>query len=94
MSSYKTEFTLNEKDSLVDMLNTEKNLVKVYAVALTEGASKGFRTVIKNCFSDTACDQLSVFLNMTEHDYYRVQSASEQMKNEQKEIFSKIKNSL
>ncbi|MBE7087390.1 MAG: spore coat protein [Clostridiales bacterium] len=90
MSSYKTEFTLNERDSLQDMLNVEKNMAKVYAMALTEGASKGFRTVVKNCFTDTTSDQLSVFLNMTEHDYYRVEAASEDMKCEQKSKFSKV----
>ena len=44
---YKAETTLNEKDSLQDMLNLEKNLVKVYSTAMTEGASDGFRTLIK-----------------------------------------------
>ena len=28
MSNYKADITLNEKDSLQDMLNVEKNLVK------------------------------------------------------------------
>ena len=44
--SYKADITLNEKDSLQDMLNLEKSLVKIYSTAMTEGVSKGFRTLI------------------------------------------------
>ena len=43
---YKADITLNEKDSLQDMLNLEKSLVKIYSTAMTEGASKGFRTLM------------------------------------------------
>lgn len=94
MSSYKTEVTLNEKDSLQDMLIAEKNLLKVYATALTEGASKGFRNVIKEHFIATADDQLKVFLTMTEHDYYRVQSAGEEQLSDVKGKFSKTRSEL
>ena len=46
-TSYKAEVTLNEKDSLQDMLNLEKSAVKLYSTAMTEGCSKGFRTLVK-----------------------------------------------
>ena len=39
MTSYKAEVTLNEKDSILDLLALEKSLVKIYATALTEGVS-------------------------------------------------------
>jgi spore coat protein CotF len=94
MSSYKTEVTLNEKDSLQDMLNAEKNLVKLYALALSEGVSKGFRNLIKEHFIGTADDQLKVFLTMTECDYYRVQSASEEQLATVKQGFQKAKSEL
>ena len=48
MSEYKADITLNEKDSLQDMLNLEKSLVKIYSLAMTEGCSKGFRTLIRD----------------------------------------------
>ena len=67
MSDYKTDVTLNEKDSLQDMLNAEKNLVKIYSTAMTEGCSQGFRTLIKSHWGETVEYQMDVFLQMTEH---------------------------
>ncbi len=94
MSSYKTEFTLNEKDSLQDMLVAEKTLMKIYSTAMTEGASKGFREGIRDMWSGVADDQLSIFLAMTEHDYYRVQSAEQAQLEEIKMKFSKVRSEL
>ncbi len=94
MSNYKADTTLNEKDSLQDMLNLEKNLVKAYAFGLTEGASNGFRTVIKDNFLDATHDQLDVFLQMTEHGYYKVTSASQEELKAQRENFERVKSQL
>lgn len=94
MSNYKADITLNEKDSLQDMLNIEKSLVKIYATAMTEGASKGFRTLVKSHWSQTAEDQMQVFLEMTELGYYKVESAPETTLSEQKNKFLKVKNQL
>ncbi len=94
MSNYKADMTLNEKDSLQDMLNAEKSLVKIYSTAMTEGASKGFRTLIKKHWQGCSDDQLQVFLQMTEHGYYQVESAPETTLSEQKNKFLKVKNQL
>lgn len=91
---YKAEVTLNEKDSLQDALALEKTLVKIYAYALTEGCSKGFRKIAEEFLIETANDQFKVFLLMTEHDYYRVQSADKETLSEKKQIFSKVKGQL
>ena len=94
MSNYKAETTLNEKDSLQDMLNLEKALVKIYSTAITEGCSKGFRTLIKNHWAGATEDQIKVFFEMTEHGYYQVESAPETTLAEQKEKFMKVKGQL
>ncbi len=94
MSNYKADITLNEKDSLQDMLNVEKSLVKIYSTVMTESASKGFRTLVKNHWGQVVEDQMAVFLEMTEHGYYQVQSAEETMLSEQKNKFLKVKNQL
>ncbi len=94
MSNYKADITLNEKDSLQDMLNLEKSLVKIYSTAMTEGASKGFRTLVKKHWQESTDDQMQVFLQMTEHGYYQVESAQETMLSEQKNKFLKVKNQL
>lgn len=94
MSNYKADMTLNERDSLQDMLSAEKNLVKAYATSITEAVSNGFRTVIKNNFSSATHDQLDVFMQMTEHDYYRVQAASEEELKTQRDKFERVKSQL
>jgi len=76
------------------MLNLEKSLVKIYSTAMTEGASKGFRTLIKSHWAEASEDQLQVFLQMTEHGYYQVESAPETVLSEHKNKFSKIKGQL
>jgi spore coat protein CotF len=94
MDKYKADITLNEKDSLQDMLNAEKNLVKVYSTAMTEGCSKGFRELIKEHWGECTEDQMNVFLQMTEHGYYQVESAPEEILLEHKQKFSKVVNQL
>ena len=91
---YKTEYSLNEKDSLQDMLNIEKSLVKIYSTAMTEGCSNGFRTLIKNHWEKATEDQMQVFLEMTDHGYYQVQSAEETVLKEHKKKFEPIKKQL
>lgn len=94
MASYKAEVTLNEQDSLQDMLNLEKTMVKMYATAMTEGASKGFRNLVKANLIDTTSDQMDVFLAMTNKGYYKVQSAEEKMLKQQKETFKEVQSQL
>ena len=94
MASYKAEVTLNEQDSLQDMLNLEKTMVKAYATAMTEGASKGFRNLVKSNLIDTTSDQMDVFLAMTNKGYYKVQSAEEKMLKQQKETFKEVQSQL
>ena len=94
MDGYKADITLNEKDSLQDMLNVEKSLVKIYATAITEGCSNGFRTLIKEHLSDSVDDQMQVFLQMTEHGYYKVESAPQTALDETKQKFDPVKHQL
>ena len=91
---YMREVTLNEKDSLQDMLNLEKNLVKVYSTVMTEGVSNGFRTTIKKNWNETVEDQAGVYFMMTDKGYTEVQSAPETTLSEEKNKFSKVKSQL
>lgn len=94
MATKKSDFTLNEKDSLQDMLNLEKNMVKVYSTAITEGTSKGFRNLVRENWQGTVDSQLNVFLLMTELGYAKVQSAEENVIKQEKTKFNKIKTQL
>ena len=91
---YKSEVTLNEKDTIVDMLILEKNLAKVYAEVLTEGCSKGFLTVVKDCMNKTFNTQFKTFMLLTECGYYRVHSATEEEINACKKKFDGVENLL
>lgn len=88
MSSYKAEVTLNEKDSLTDLLTVEKALVKLYALCITEGCSQGFRNMIKRHLSESIANQMDTFLLLTELGYYRVESAEEETLKKIKDNFS------
>lgn len=94
MANYKADTTLNEKDSLQDMLTLEKTMMKVYATAWTEGASKNFQTLVKKHVQETACDQQEVFLKMEEHGYYKVEPAPQTALSEEKNKFAKVKGQL
>lgn len=94
MADYKADITLNEKDSLQDMLNLEKSLVKIYSTAMTEGASKGFRTLVKAHWQASVADQFNIFLEMTDHGYYKVEAAPETALSESRNKFMKVRNQL
>ena len=94
MRDFKAEVTLNEKDSLQDLLNLEKSLVKIYATAITEGCSNGYRKQIKQNLLGNIDLQMEVFLLMTEHGYYQVESATEQMLEQTRKTFEPIKKQL
>lgn len=91
---YKAQTTLNEKDSLQDMLILEKTMAKIYATALTEGASENYKKLIKNHFNGVIEDQTEVFNKMTELGYYEIEVAPESLLSESKTKFNKVKNQL
>ena len=94
MSDYKADITLNERDALIDLLNTEKSLMTLYTQALSEGCSKGYREEIKSIFADTSEDQLQVFLMLTDKGYAKVKSASEEEKQNVAHGFSQVEKQL
>ncbi len=94
MKNYKAEVTLNEKDSLFDMLLTEKTLVKLYATALTEGCSKGYRKSVQKYIDEVAFVEAQIFFMLTERDYARVHSAEKSAIDELKKKFSEVKHQL
>ena len=86
----KQQIQLNEKDSLQDMLNLEKEIVKLYSTALTEGNGSKFRTMVKNHLVDSANDQFEVFTQMAENNYYEVKPADKAVIDEQKANFKQV----
>ena len=91
---YMKDITLNEKDSLQDMLNLEKNLVKVYSTVMTEGVSNGFRKTVKEHWNEAVDDQAEVYFMMTDKGYTQVESAPETTLSEERNKFAKVKSGL
>ena len=83
----KSEYTLNERDSLVDLLNSEKQLVKLYGTALTEASTKQLRSLLRTQFAEAAEDQFSVFEQMQQHDYYAPKPADKAIVDQKKDDF-------
>ena len=88
MSNYKRDITLNEQDSLQDLLNIEKQTFKMYATSLTEGVSKGFRTTVETLLQESAEDQFLAYSLMTEQGYAKVNSAEEEQLKMTKDKFT------
>lgn len=90
MENYKSKITLNEKDSLTDILMAEKELVKLYAQAITEGAGRSFRSTVKNNFDCAVADQFAVFTAMSKEGLYETKPAPKGSTDESKETFSEM----
>ena len=91
---YKADITLNERDSIIDLLTVEKSLVKLYATAITEGVTKEFRKTILECLNQVIKDQILVFFELTKNDYERVDACPKEIREPIKEKFLKQLNTL
>jgi len=69
---------LTEEEILTDMLTSEKDLVKLYATALTEMTNNRLRTQIKKFLGEVADEQYKIFSTMQEKGYYQVAPAQKQ----------------
>jgi len=90
----KSEMMLNEKDSLQDMLNIEKQMVKLYGTAVTETSCKNLRKMLKQNFSDITEDQFSVYQQMVNCNYYQTKPADKATIDEKVNNFTKVKSQL
>lgn len=90
MRQSKSDVSLNEQDSLQDMLDHEKLLLSLYSIALTEGSSAAFRKEIVRNYTASAEDQFAVFEQMLSRGYYQIQPAEKMMIDQKTENFDKI----
>lgn len=82
--------TLNEKDTLSDMLSSEKEVMQAYNIALMEGSNKGIRKEIMKNYSASSENQFKVFSLMEERGFYPLKPAEEQDIKTQSETFRKF----
>lgn len=90
----KSQLTLNEKDSLQDMLDVEKQMISLYGVAMSEASAKNIRVLLKTNLCETAEDQFQVFKTMQENDYYQVKPANKTVIDEQVDKFREVKGQI
>ncbi len=94
MKLTKMDCTLNEKDTLQDMLESEKQLMQLYTVALFEGSTKAVRKNFSANYLGVAENQYCIYTNMQSRGYYEPQPAVKSMIDEANETFKKQKKQL
>lgn len=86
--------TLNEEDTLKDLLESEKQLMSLYTTALFEGSSKTVRKNFSENLLGVAENQFNLFTQMQSRGYYEPQPAKKDMINEASKTFKKQKKDL
>ena len=94
MKLTKSDVTLNEKDALQDMLESEKQLMTIYTTALFEGSTKSMRKNFSSNLIGVADNQYTLFTQMSARGYYQPQPANKNLIDTANETFKKQKNQL
>lgn len=94
MKLTKMDCTLNEKDTLLDMLEGEKQLMALYTTALFEGNSKNVRKNFSSNYLSVAEDQYCLYTNMLSRGYYEPTPAAKDMLSQTCDTFKKQKKQL
>ena len=94
MKLTKRDCTLNEKDTLQDMLESEKQLMEIYTTALFEGSTKAVRKNFSTNLLGVAENQFCLFTQMQSRGYYEPQPAKKAMLDEANNTYKKQKNQL
>ena len=76
MKLTKSDCTLNEKDALQDMLESEKQLMGIYVTALYEGSTKVIRKNFSANLLGVADNQYLIFTQMNTRGYYEPKPAN------------------
>lgn len=94
MKTSKSEVTLNEKDCLTDMLESEKQLMSLYTTALFEGSTKSIRKSFSANLMGTADSQYLLFTQLSTRGYYQPKPANKTMIDEANNTYKKQKSCL
>lgn len=94
MKLTKSDVTLNEKDALLDMLESEKQLMTIYTTALFEGSTKSIRKNFSSNLLGVADNQFTLFTQMSTRGYYQPQPANKNNIDTANENYKKQKKQL
>ena len=88
------DVSLNEKDTLQDLLESEKQLMALYTTALFEGSSTTVRKNFSTNLLGVAENQYKLFTQMQTRGYYEPAPAKKAMIDEANATFKKQKKEL
>lgn len=94
MKSSKSNTQLNEKDALLDLLESEKQLMSFYTTALFEGSTKSIRKSFSTHLNSVSENQYQIWNQMTTRGYVQPAPAQKQMIDQTCDQFKKQKKSL
>lgn len=94
MKSSKSNTQLNEKDALLDLLESEKQLMSFYTTALFEGSTKSIRKGFSTHLNSVAENQYTIWNQMSTRGYVQPAPAQKQMIDQTCDQFKKQKKTL
>ena len=94
MKLTKSDCTLNEKDALLEILESEKQLMSVYTPALFEGSTKAIRKSFSTNLLGVAENQYLVYTQMQSRGYYEPKPANKNLIDEANQTFKQQKKCL
>lgn len=94
MKSSKSNTQLNEKDAILDLLESEKQLMSFYTTALYEGSTKSIRKGFSTHLNSVAENQYCLWNQMSTRGYVQPAPAQKQMIDQTCDQFKKQKKTL
>ena len=94
MKLTKSDTQLNEKDAIMDMLESEKQLMSFYTTALFEGSSKSIRKGFSTHLNSVAENQYCLYNQLSTRGYVEPAPAQKQMIDETCDKFKKQQKQL
>lgn len=94
MKSSKSNTQLNEKDAILDLLESEKQLMSFYTTALFEGSTKSIRKDFSAHLNSVAENQYCLWNQMSTRGYVQPTPAQKQMIDQTCDQFKKQKKTL
>lgn len=85
---------LQEKEVLQDLLNTHKDIVKLYAYSLVESNCPNMRKLLMQHMQKAADDQFEIYQIMNKKGYYPSEKAEAQKVTQALGQFEQIKKTL
>ena len=88
------QFNMCEKDVLMDMLSTQKSLMSMYSLEISESVSPELRNTLDSLFSTVSSDQYKLWNLMNQKGFYPVENAEVTKLDQEKQKATQLKNSL